>query len=311
MVRLAGGLQVFGLLALLAVPVSVPAAGDGQDDLRRHGEYVFRIAGCAGCHTDVDGGGKFLAGGRALTTRFGTFFSPNITPDPDHGIGTWSESDFMNSLRHGVAPDGSDYYPVFPYPSYTQMSDSDIQALWAYLSTVEPVARPNRSHDLPWYLRLRIVAWFWKLLFFEPGEFTADPQQEPQWNRGAYLVNALAHCDECHTPRDWFGRTDPAMSLAGTRDGPEGGVVPNITPDRRSGIGKWSSDDLAYYLETGATPDGDYAGGLMAEVIDNGLRYLEKDDMAAMLSYLGQLPAIENQVRPRKNKKRKRDEFDY
>ncbi len=303
--------QVLCSLALFAVPLTALPAASEDDELRRRGEYVFRIAGCAGCHTDEDGGGEFLAGGRALETPFGIFYSPNITPHPDYGIGTWSQGDFIDSLRLGVAPDGSDYYPVFPYTSYTKIKDEDIAALWAYLSSVEPVARPNRSHELPWYLQFRITSWLWKLLFFEPGEIAADAQRDAQWNRGAYLVTALAHCGECHTQRDWFGRTDAAMSFAGTRAGPEDGVVPNITPDRQSGIGKWSADDLAYYLETGATPDGDYAGGLMAEVIDNGLRYLEKDDMSAIVTYLRQLPAIENQLGSRKKKKRERDEFDY
>jgi len=282
------------------LPTTEPAAGDFREAAER-GQYLFRAAGCAGCHTDEPHDGAYLAGGRAFETRFGVFFSPNITPDPETGIGEWRESDMMRALRHGVSPDGSHYYPVFPFTAYTRLSDRDILAIFAYLRTVPPVRQQNREHELSWFVHPRFANWGWKRLFFEAGPRAAAPDIGGQLQRGEYLVNALGHCGECHSPRNKFGALDSGMYLAGTRDGPEGEVVPNITPDRETGIGNWSEDDLSYFLETGGTPDGDFTGSLMAEVVDNGLRYLNKDDRAAMVGYLRSVRAIRNQVKPVKS----------
>ena len=292
-------------LVLLLLPLS---GGGSQDPLIKQGEFVFRGAGCAGCHTDVDHDGHFLAGGRAIGTPFGTFYSPNITPDLKTGIGNWSNEDFIRALTEGVSPDGSHYYPVFPYTAYTRMYEEDILALKAYLFTVPPVAQPNKPHELPWYMRSHYVNWLWKLINFSSGEYQPQEDRSKQWNRGAYLAVALAHCAECHSPRNLIGALDQTRLNAGTRDGPDGEVVPNITPDKRTGIGRWSEDDLAYFLETGATPKGDYTGSLMAEVIDEGLRYLPPEDHQAIAHYIRTLPPIEHAVKRKKNKKR---EFDY
>ena len=273
------------------------------------GEYIFRAAGCVGCHTDADNNGPFLAGGREFETPFGTFFSPNITPDGETGIGRWTEAEFIAAMTKGTGPGWRHYYPVFPYTSYTHMGRDDLRALWAYLRQVQPAAQANRPHDLPWYLSSRLVNWAWKLLFFEPGPFVADPARSLEWNRGAYIATALAHCGECHTPRDRFGVLDASMRFAGGRQGIEG-PVPNITPHRQTGIGRWSMDDLVYYLGTGADPGGDYAGDLMAEVIDNGLKHLSEEDLRGIATYVLSLPAIENEV-GRKRTKSKRDEFEY
>ncbi len=287
--------------ALLLVAAAVQAA-DAERIAR--GEYILRAAGCVACHTDADNDGLFLAGGRRFETAFGTFYSPNITPDPVHGIGAWTEAEFVRALAQGVAPDGSHYYPVFPYTSYTRMRPEDMRLLWAYMTTVEPVASPNKPHQVPWYLAWRAVNRGWKLLNFEAGPFRGQPARGTAWNRGAYLAEALGHCGECHTPRDSLGGLDREMHYAGTREGPDGEVVPNITPHRDTGIGRWSLDDLSYFLESGGTPDGDYTGSLMAEVIDENLAHLTAVDRLAVAVYLRSLPPIEHRVRKSARKKR-------
>lgn len=291
-------------LVLLATLAPSPA---GADALAERGRYVYLAGGCENCHTDRENKGPVLAGGRRLVTDFGTFYGPNITPDVTHGIGRWSEEDFIRSMRRGVGPRGQHYYPVFPYTAYTLLSDEDLRALWAYLRTVPAVAQPNKPHELPWYLRWRALILVWKWLYFRPGPFQNDPARSPAWNRGAYLALAAAHCGECHTPRNRLGALRKRLHFAGNPRGPEGVVVPNITPDRTTGIGRWREHDLVYYLDTGMTPDGDFAGDLMAEVIDHGLRYLTREDRQAIAAYVLSLPAIEHAVR--RPRERKRTEF--
>lgn len=277
-------------------------------DLFAQGEYIFRAAGCHGCHTDEKHGGKALAGRRALETPFGIFYSPNITPDPETGIGKWSEADFIRALREGLSPKGEQYYPAFPYPSYTLLTDDDLRALWLYLRVQPAVSQKNRAHDLKWYARARSFVGSWKALYFVPGPYRPDASRSASWNRGAYLAEAAAHCGECHTPRTTLGGIKRSQHFAGTRDGPENSVIPNITPDKKTGIGRWNARELADYLETGMTPDGDSAGDLMAEAIDNGLKYLRVDDRAAIAEYVLSLPPVEHAVR--KPKKKEKGEFE-
>ncbi len=276
--------RLCGCLALMC-PLWAPA-GDAE-----HGRYVLAAAGCAACHTVKDG--AFLAGGRALRTPFGTFYTPNITPHREYGLGKWTESEFITALREGVGPSHR-YFPVFPYTSYTRMSRADASDLWAYLQTVPAVAQPNRPHDLAWYLVRPLAVRAWQWLFFKEGAFQPDPTRSDEWNRGAYLVTALGHCGECHTPRDAWGSMDETRALSGNAQGPEGDPVPNLTPDRSTGLGRWSARDIVWYLETGATPGGDYAGGLMAEVIDNDTSHLTAADRQAIAVYLKTLPTIAN-----------------
>jgi mono/diheme cytochrome c family protein len=292
------------LAALLLAGPGAPAT----DPLAARGEYVFRACDCKGCHTDPKGGGKPLAGGRPLETDFGTFYPPNITPDPDSGIGNWSELDFVRSMREGLGRRGEHLYPSFPYPAYTRLGDEDLHALWAYLRAQPPVRQSNRPHDLRWLARLRPLVGLWKALYFRPGPLQPDPARSASWNRGAYLAEAAAHCGECHTPRTALGGLDASRRHGGTAKGPEGSAVPNITPDRKTGIGRWSRGDIATYLGTGLAPSGDSAGGLMAEKIDDGLRYLRADDLAAIAEYLMSVPPLENQVR--KPKRREKGEFE-
>jgi mono/diheme cytochrome c family protein len=297
------------LAALLLAAPAGAVEGPPPDSLVARGEYVFRACDCKACHTDEKHRGKVLAGGRALKTDFGTFYPPNITPDPDTGIGRWSERDFVRSMREGLGRSGENLYPSFPYPAYTRLSDEDLGALWAYLRAQPPVRQENRPHDLHWFARVRPLVGLWKMLYFRAGPQQPDPARSASWNRGAYLAEAAVHCGECHTPRSALGGLKASMRYAGAQNGPEGSAAPNVTPDRKTGIGRWSRGDLATYLGTGLAPDGDSAGGLMAETIDNGLKDLSKDDLAAIAEYVMSLPAVENQVRKPK-KRREKSEYE-
>jgi mono/diheme cytochrome c family protein len=266
-------------------------AGAADPGLIARGAYLAAAADCADCHTDRAHGGQPYAGGRALTTPFGTFYAPNITPDLDTGIGRWTDAQFLNALREGVRPDGSNYFPVFPYPSFTKITDDDARAIKAYLFAQPAVRQANRAHDVAFPLSWRFLQNGWKLLFFSPGPFRPVAERGEAYNRGAYLVTALAHCGECHTPRNWFGATEPSRFLAGTSHGPDGKAVPNITPDLETGIGKWSDDDIVTLLKDGQTPDFDFVGGAMAEVVKNTAR-LTDSDRRAIAVFLRSVPAV-------------------
>jgi mono/diheme cytochrome c family protein len=258
------------------------------------GAYLTNAAGCEDCHTDREHGGQPYAGGRALATPFGTFYSPNITPDPETGIGRWSDEQFLRALRDGVRPDGANYFPVFPYPSFTKITDADMRAIKAYLFSLPAVRQADRAHDVSFPISWRFLQNGWKLLFFSPGPFRPTPERSQAYNRGAYLVTALAHCGECHTPRNWFGATEPGSFLAGNPHGPDGKKVPNITPDPQTGIGNWSEEDITTLLKTGQTPEFDFVGGAMGEVVRNTSR-LDDADRRAIAIYLKSLPAIRTQ----------------
>jgi len=248
------------------------------------GEYLFHAAGCLACHTRE--GGPALAGGRPLETPFGVFYTPNISPDAATGIGGWSKAQFIQALKHGTAPDGRAYYPAFPYPSYRLMTDEDLSSLFDYLRTRPPQHQVNREHELPWWLARWMIKLWQRWVLDDPEPEPAAVQADPLLSRGRYLVDALGHCGECHTPRNWLGVSIRARYLAGNANGPEGDKVPNITPDRHSGIGKWDADDLQYFLKSGEMPNGDYVGSVMTEVIDNATSKLTAEDRRAMTAYL-------------------------
>jgi len=268
------------------------APGHATDgDAVKRGQYVFAAAGCLGCHTRAKPKGTPLAGNHRLATPFGDFYTPNITPDPKHGIGSWSLDDFKRAMRQGLAPDGAVYFPAFPYASYTGMTDADLEELWAYLRSVPAVAEPARDHDLTFPFNLRVLIWPWRFLYFEEGWTAVDPAKSEQWNRGAYLSNALGHCGECHTQRNLLGGLDRGRPFAGNSRGPDGKGVPNITPHPEKGIGKWNVGDISYFLSDGILPDGDFVGGSMTEVIENSTGKLTKTDLEAIATYLRGLPA--------------------
>ena len=283
--------------ALCAVIVSSPWCVNAQTQpdeiLLARGEYVLRISGCSHCHTDENG--EPLAGGRALETAFGTFYSPNITSHKTAGIGSWSIDDFERALRHGVSTNGDDYYPAFPYTSYSGMLAQDINALYTYIQSLPASEQPNRAHDLVWFLRWRLAAKAWKWLFFSAGEFQQNPAQSAQWNRGAYIAETMGHCGECHTPRNVFGALQADMAYAGNAQGPEDELVPNITPHKGTGIGDWGRGELLEFLKFGELPNGEYAVGSMEPVLE-GLQQLRPNDREALTDYLRALPPIDNRI---------------
>src|SRR6266436_4158996 len=285
------GLRRRPIVAALALMLLAPAALAGaEQEMTTRGEYLVRAGGCFSCHTAI--GGQKLAGGRALATPFGTFYSPNITSDPETGIGRWTDAQFLRALREGVRPDGANYFPFFPYPSFTGIIDSDALAIKAYLFSRPPVRQGNRPHDVAFPFSWRFLQTGWKWLFFTPLPFQPAPERSAAYNRGAYLVTALAHCGECHTPRNFFGAVRTGQRLSGTADGPDGQLVPNITPDPGTGIGKWEKDDVVELLRTGSTPEQSKVKGAMREVIQDGLKYLSDADLEAIADYLFAQPPI-------------------
>ncbi len=285
------GLALAALLAGLPAAVAQDTAGApaAADPAVERGRYVFQAAGCLGCHTDAKNGGEALAGGRALATPFGTFYTPNITPDPATGIGAWREEDFLTALRHGPSPAGDPYYPAFPYPSYSGMTDQDIGDLFAYLMAQPPVTQENRDHDLGFPYNLRFTLHLWQALYLDAGAFEPQAGKDAAWNRGAYLVRHLTHCGECHSPRGFLGAVDGDRELAGNPKGPDGGKVPNLTPGP-GGLADWSESDIAYALKSGITPEGDFLSDAMGEVIDNSTSRLSDADLAAIAKYIKELP---------------------
>jgi mono/diheme cytochrome c family protein len=284
-------------LALLPVLSSLSAHArelsdlDGGIEPSRHsedatvrGKYVLHAAGCITCHTADRVDAVPLAGGRSLPTGFGTFYSPNITPDEETGIGAWSLEDFERALREGHAPDGTYYYPSFPYTSYAGMRDEDVADLFAYLQVVEPVRQETREHELGFPYRLRSLLTPWRWMYFDSEGDVPYREGEDSWNRGAYLVNALGHCGECHTPRNMFGGLRQSRHLAGNPGSSRMAGAPDIT---QSGpVGNWTRNQLLAFLQYGFYPNNDVAGAGMAAVIFDSLSALEEADLEAMVDYL-------------------------
>jgi len=262
-----------------------------------NGAVIFNAGGCASCHAVPNQPDRLkLGGGLAIPSPFGTFYAPNISPDPTDGIGRWSESDFINAVMMGVSPAGTHFFPAFPYTSYAHAKAEDVRDLFAYLKTLPPVAGKVRDHDVPFPFNIRRNIGIWKLLFFDDKPFAPDPSRSAAWNRGAYLVNSFGHCAECHSPRNFLGGIIAAQRFAGGPN-PEGeGWVPNIT---EKGLSDWDEKDIAYFLETGQTPDGDSAGGAMTRVIKNTSQ-LSDQDRTAIADYVKSLPPVEGPPRPKK-----------
>ncbi len=301
-------LLLVGLFVLLTFSF-VPAAISGRIPNPELGKAVFDASGGCGCHTDRKNDGREMAGGRAIATPFGIVYSSNITPDPETGIGSWTDDDFIQAMTLGLSPDGRHYFPVFPYTSFAGMNGKDLLHLKDYLFSLPPVRRKNREHEMAVPFFWQPALFIWKSLFFAPRPYAPNPSRSASWNRGAYLANAVSHCGECHTPRNLMGGLKTGMLFAGSKDGPEGELAPNITPDKTTGIGRWKRNDLIWFLESGMNPDGDFVQGLMAEVIDHGYRNLPKSDLRAITEYLRSLPPIKIQVAPEKTKKVKEEDL--
>jgi mono/diheme cytochrome c family protein len=262
-----------------------------------HGAYLAAAAGCDQCHTDAQHDGRPYAGGRAIETSFGTLFAPNITPDPETGIGRWRLADFERAVRWGIAPDDSHYLQAFPFPFYNRLTRNDLLDLKMFLDGLPAVSQVNRAAALSILSVARSKAAVAMLAEPFTGPWQPDATKDPTWNRGAYLVNAVCRCGDCHTPRNRLGARDARRFLTGTRSGPGDKPVPNITPDRESGIGKWSEDDIVTLLKDGQMPDFDFVGGAMAEVVRNTSR-LDDSDRRAIASYLRSLPPIRSERVP-------------
>lgn len=250
------------------------------------GKALTDAADCASCHTADPA--KPFAGGKRIDTPFGAIYSPNLTPDRETGLGAWSDDDFRRALHDGVAPDGSRYYPAFPYPNFTRMIRDDVLAIRAYFATLTPFRNARLPLELRWPLNYRVLMRGWNLLFFRPGIFEPNQQKSLQWNRGAYLAEGAAHCGACHTPKNIFGADKRGQAYGG---GPiQGWFAPRLDSADRSGLKSWSVEDIAEYLSSGRNGKS-HAGGLMAEVVVNSTSKMSDDDIHAIAVYLKDLPA--------------------
>jgi mono/diheme cytochrome c family protein len=257
-----------------------------------HGALLYRVSGCAGCHSPPFKEAQHLGGGRDLPTIFGLFYAPNISPDPEDGIGSWSEQDFFRAMRRGISPKGRRYWPTFPYMAYTNMSDSDIHALWAYLQAQRPVSGKTPKREMAPGYRTPGLIRLWRLLAFKEGPYRPDDSLSEQENRGAYLVKAVAYCDQCHTPRNRQGLLVEEYYLAGGSNPGKGEIHPNLTPHMEKGIGSWSVEDIVRYLSTATRPDGNYADPeqIMYEKVMDSYSYFAEEDKRAIAAYLKSLP---------------------
>ena len=288
--RKRSAIAVAGATALiLAYPAArgIADSSSPQDFAQiEHGRYLATLADCVACHTQQENGKPF-AGGRPIETPFGVVVSPNITPDPQTGIGNWTEAEFDNAVRRGVRRDGARLYPAMPYTSYAKMSRDDVRAIRAYLMTLEPVRNPVVANQLPFPFDIRLSMRAWDMLFFTPGEFKPDSGKSAEWNRGAYLVTGPGHCGACHTPKNFLGgdKTDQALQGAAV----QGWFAPNITGDKARGVGAMSEDDIVKLLKTGHNAITG-VGGPMGEEVADASAHFKDTDLKAIAVYLKSLP---------------------
>jgi mono/diheme cytochrome c family protein len=269
-----------------ANPTGVPVSLAQASPVER-GAYLARAADCEACHTAP--GGKPYAGGLAFKLPFGTLYSTNITPDKESGIGNYSDQDFLNAVHRGIREDGARLYPAMPYASYTYMTDADALAIKAYLFSLPPVHAPDPENTLTFPFNQRWAMVFWSAMFNRDRRFEPDSSKSPEWNRGAYVSEALAHCGECHTPRNLAFALDNRKKFSGAVAA--GWRAYNTSSDKTTGIGNWSDDDLVAYLATGHATGHGTASGPMAEAVDRSLSYLVPEDVRAVVAYLRTVPA--------------------
>ena len=271
----------FAAIVFSTAVASTVFADDQDFDRIEHGRYLAVVGDCAACHTAP--GGRPFAGGLALRTPFGTLVTPNITPDPETGIGDWTKDEFVAAMHDGRGHNGKRLYPAMPYPAYTKMSDDDVLAIRAYLGTVAPVRNEVNPNRLPFPFNIRLAMVFWNALNFTPGRYQPNPQKSSEWNRGAYLVEGAAHCGTCHTPKTMLGGDKTDRPLEGATL--QGWFAPNITNDPHKGIGAWSKDELVQYLKTGANK-WTLASGPMAEAVTHSTSKMTDEDVSAIATYL-------------------------
>ena len=252
------------------------------------GEYLARAGDCIGCHT-VRGGAPY-AGGRGIETPFGTVYAPNLTPDPQTGIGNWSAAEFWRALHNGRAQDGRLLYPAFPYPNYTRVVRADSDAIYAYLHSLTPVVQPNEPHDLRFPFNLQASLAVWRALFFRPRTYAADGSHSAEWNRGAYLVEGLGHCNACHSSRNALGASAGPLDLAGGLIPVQNWYAPSLTDPEEASVADWDSAHIVDLLKTGVSTRGSVMGP-MTEVVLNSTQFLTDADLGAMTTFLKALPA--------------------
>jgi mono/diheme cytochrome c family protein len=272
-------------VGILAAPVFAAGAVDYPFATLQKGKYLVDVGDCVACHT-ADKSQPF-AGGRAIPTPFGTIFSANITPDRETGIGAWSEDDFYRAMHEGRGPHGERLYPAFPYPYFTKLTREDVNAIRAYLLSLQPIRNSPPANRLTWPLNSRPLMGAWDSLFFSPGEFVPNANKSAEWNRGAYLVEGAGHCGACHTEKNLAGADKTHKALRGAPI--QNWTAPSLLPDERNGLGRWSKEDIAEYLKTGRNR---YSGatGLMGEVVVNSTAKLTDEDLDAIATYLKDLP---------------------
>lgn len=288
--------RIFAAALLLVLPVASAgsASADSQDfDRIERGRYLAVLADCGACHSKP--GGQPFAGGLALRTPFGILVAPNITPDPETGIGNMTDAEFLASLHDGRGRNGRRLYPAMPYPAYTKMSDDDVLAIRAYLATLAPVSNAVVTNRLPFPLNIRLAMVFWNKLNFTPGRYQADARKSAEWNCGAYIVEGPAHCGTCHTPKNFLGGDNNDHALAGGTL--QGWFAPDITGDARKGLGGWSKDELVQYLKTGANK-WTLATGPMAEAVTHSTSRMTDRDISDIASYLKDDGAHDASPRP-------------
>ncbi|WP_439403231.1 cytochrome c [Bradyrhizobium sp. DASA03068] len=269
----------------LCSAVASAAIAEPAPELIAYGKALVEAGDCAGCHTADPA--KPFAGGKRIDTPFGAIYAPNLTPDRDTGIGAWADADFTRALRYGIAPDGSNYYPAFPYPYFTKMTKDDTLAIRAYLGSLAPIASRNKPPELRWPFGYRGLMRIWNALYFKPGLFEPDQSQSAAWNRGGYLVTGLGHCGACHTPKNYFGADKQAQALSGNEVG--GWYAPRLDGATRTGLKSWSEADIAEYLQSGRNARS-HAGGPMAEVIVGSTAKMSDADVRSIAIYLKSLP---------------------
>lgn len=279
-------LRVAMMLAVAGVLVVGWGSAPAQQSSIERGEYLARAGDCVSCHTA--GGGAPFAGGLRLDTPFGYMLSPNITPDPDTGIGRWSSADFYRALHDGVNKHGKDMFPTMPYDFYTKVTRADVDAIYAYLRTVKPVRNTVEVNHLYFPFNQRWAMGAWRELYFTEAVYLPDPAKSAAWNRGAYLVEGLGHCSDCHSPRNLMGGIEKSRDFTGAII--DGWFALELTSDMATGLGSWSVDEIATYLKTGVARDKTTTLGPMAEVIRNSLSYLTDADRQAMAEYLKTIP---------------------
>lgn len=300
--KLLAGLALLGVLATALVgwlnvrgegPVSEAlSAAAPEPEMVQRGAYLAKAGNCAACHTAR--GSPAFAGGKGMVTPFGTVFASNITPDAETGIGKWSADHFWRAMHHGRSRDGRLLYPAFPYPDYTLVTREDSDALYAFLRSQPAAREPNRQHDLRFPYNSQLSLAVWRALFFSPGEFKQQADKSVDWNRGAYLVRGLGHCQACHAPRNAFGATNEKLELSGGLIPMQNWYAPSLLSPTEAGVQAWSRDDVVQLLKGGRTAKG-AAMGPMAEVVFSSTQHLSHADVGAMATFLRELPVHQAQ----------------